>query len=91
LRILNNAIELQKGRVPEVIQKPPGEGVWKGGDIAHVISSIDTRSVRIVSFASWRLYPRPKSPVLHCIGGWVRPRSSLEAVEKKISLACAIN
>jgi hypothetical protein len=37
----------------------------------------------VVSFTSWSLYPRRKSPGTHCIGGWVGPRAGLDDVEKR--------
>jgi hypothetical protein len=46
---------------------------------------------RVVSFTSLALYLRGNSPDTHCVGGWVGPRTSLEVMEKRKTLAPAEN
>jgi hypothetical protein len=58
------------------------------GGMAPRFINLGTRR-RLVSFTPWPHYPRGKSPHTHSIGGWVGPRTGLDAVAKRnISSPC---
>jgi len=51
--------------------------------IAPYILDVSTRWRWMVSFTPRPLYPRERVPGTHWIGGWVDPRTVLDAVVKK--------
>jgi hypothetical protein len=68
---------------------PHHEGVWENGVIPPCILNFCTRWRWVVSFTPRLLYPGKRSHVTNCIGVWVGPKVSLNAVEKrKIPCSC---
>jgi hypothetical protein len=58
---------------------------WVSGSIAPRIFELRTTWRSVVSFAPLPLDPRVSAPGTHWIGGWVGPRTVLDAVvERKI-------
>jgi hypothetical protein len=55
---------------------------WRSGGITPCILDLSTRWRWVVSFMPQPLYPRERVPGTHCIGGWVGPKASLDAVVK---------
>jgi hypothetical protein len=61
-------------------------GEWR---YSSTILDLGTRWTWVVSFTTWLLYPRGKSPSTHWIRGWAGLKTGMDAVDKrKISFLC---
>jgi hypothetical protein len=65
------------------------EDTWRERRLSSTILDLCSIRRRVVSFRPRPLYHRGKSPRTHWVGGWVRPRVDLDAVEyRKIFSPC---
>jgi hypothetical protein len=56
---------------------------WGSESIAPRILDLDTRWRSVVSFTPRPLYPQGKATGTHWIGGWMGPRTGLDAVANR--------
>jgi hypothetical protein len=82
------ATKLSLGLIKHHTIKTCGE---KEGIAPRFLNLVHQMEVSGELHALAHLPPKGKAPSTHCVGGWVGPRSSLDAAKKKESLACIEN
>jgi len=64
------------------------ENIWWSGGVAPCLLNLGTRWMRVVSFTPRPLYPLPRAPGTHSIGGRISLRVDLKRQRIEKSLLC---
>jgi hypothetical protein len=59
------------------------EDIWKSEDTSLLILNLSTRCRGVISFMPQPLYPKGSASGTHRVGGWVDPRTGVDALEKR--------